>query len=99
MRTIMMTALAAMLAVTSGFADQRADLMAELKGNPTEDFSGKDFNLLAMLGEADPMLYFQAHKERPSLSVEMNTAEAHALKHHLMGNLIGVYGSEFCECS
>src|ERR1700722_9877432 len=90
MKTIMVTVLAAMLAVTSCLADTQADLVARLKANPTENFSQSPdqtdsdyFDTVMRLSNADALVYFQAHPLREKGKSMMDIGRAHAFKHQL----------------
>jgi hypothetical protein len=91
LKNTLMTMLAAMLAVTSAFADQ-ASLVAELRANPTEDFSGKTDGERNTLAGADAIVYSQDHK---GTSIDFNKMSdigtAHAFKHHLLGEEAVLY--------
>lgn len=90
MKTITMTVLAAaILAATSAMADQ-ASMIAELRANPTEDFAGKSLGDLMVLAEADAMVFDQDHKTSGGGQVD-NIGQAHAFKHHLMGQEASMY--------
>jgi hypothetical protein len=98
-KAITVTVLAAMLAVGSCWADQQADLIARLRANPTEDFS-ECFNnsLWISLADADAMVYFQDHKDSLTMGKHnqgLDVGEAHAFKHHLIGNHAAGYANEF----
>ena len=87
----------ALLAVTSAFADQ-ASLIAELKANPTEDFSRKSFDELESLGEADGMAYFQDHptyKIGSAINGSYSGGLARAFKHNLIGKDAFIYSMNF----
>ena len=91
-----LTVLVAMLAVTSALADQQADLVARLRANPTEDFSGQPDGMIVSFAEADAMVYFETHT-----TVKLNLAEglglgrAQALKHNLMDGPARIYSNRF----
>jgi hypothetical protein len=104
----MMTVLAAMLAVTSCFADQQADYIKQIRDNPTADFSqtvSQDdsayYDVVTALASADAMVYFQDHKEIKALDLydaltkAVHIGEAHAFKHHLIGKWADVYAGIF----
>jgi hypothetical protein len=83
MKTVTMTVLAIMLAV-SAFADQQADMINYLKqAGPDADFSQKSHEDIDMLGEADAMIYFAEHHFSPDDSLKIG--KAHAYRHHLIG--------------
>jgi hypothetical protein len=84
------------LAVTSCLADQQADLMAQLKASPVEDFSGKNANQLTALAQADAMVYFQANKDVTNdIWAESKIGLVHAFKHRLVGDSADTYKVQF----
>lgn len=106
-RTVVLTVLAAMLVVTSVFADDQADWVDQLrKWGPTQDFSLAVWNnhyddmqymqLLEILAQADAMLYFQDHKGLKKDDYDfMTMGKSHAFKHRLIGEAAGLYASDF----
>jgi hypothetical protein len=93
-KTTLVTVLAAMLAVTSVFADQ-ASLVAELRAKPTENFSKKNYQEIKLLASADAMVYFQDHKDYTLETFRLGTA--HAYKHNMIGDDAMRYAVSFVQ--
>ena len=86
----------AMLAVTSVFADQQADLVARLRANPTEDYSGQPDGMIVSFAEADAMVYSETHKAvKLDLAQGLDLGRAQALKHNLMDGPARIYSNRF----
>jgi hypothetical protein len=82
----------------SCFADQQADLIARIRANPTEDFSQIDYHTLDALAEADAMVYFEAHKKMDQeIFAVLDIGQAHAFKHHLIGDPVTRYATIFAS--
>jgi hypothetical protein len=104
MRTILLTVLAATLAITSAFADEQADWVKRLLEWPvTKDFSRSAWSdqdddqydkLLENLAEADAIVYFQTHRHIIKDDM-LQIGDAHAIKHHLMGQTANSYSIAF----
>ena len=86
----------AMLAVTSVFADQQADLVARLRANPTEDYSGQPDGMIVSFAEADATVYSETHKAvKLDLAQGLDLGRAQALKHNLMDGPARIYSNRF----
>jgi hypothetical protein len=95
-QTILVTVLAAMLAVTSCLAATQADYLARVKANPTEDYSGLPSYELDKLADADALVYFQGHNDlRGGYSDLLDIGKVHSLKHQLLGGIAFTYALSF----
>jgi len=95
MRRLLISLTAGLFAVTTAQADTVLDIIKRnMRINPTSDLSAFT-DQLERYAQLDAEVYFENHKSQSDKQGSLMMGEAHALKHHLLGDDARSYALAF----